>query len=859
MADNKKATVVVLSRNLTTGLSVVRSLGAAGHTVDLIANVEKTGKSEFIAKSKYVNETIEVCSKSDKNGEDGTLIYALLKYAAEKEEELVLLPTDEYTTLVVDQHYLILEPHFALPSVGKGKNGSITRHMDRSVQAALAREAGIATPIEWILPLNASLDIPKKMVYPCFVKPMDSLSGYVSDFSACNDEEELMTHLRNLKNKNSDRSVIVQEFLEIDDEFVVSGVCLGDNVIVPGAIKKLDLAQHSDRVPITGEVVSFDVLGESKERILSMLKSLNYTGLFNIEFIVSNGVLYFCEINFYSNILDYAYFENGVNLPDLYAKGVLGTLSQDDSVKVQEPGKGFVYEIAAWTDYIRQFITREELEAYLTNDNTKFIINEDDSDPEFFYFKQIVAVNRIPGAQVKTSMRGRIRDFKGNFKTFLRNIKYTILGYPQMKPENQRNPESEFPRVVVLGRNYCSNLTMARGIGKAGYEVEILRIFQRKPKFRNVMKWLKPDAYSKYVKAYRVCVSRRSSRVVKMLKKMADPDRRMLLIPTDDYTAHIADMNYDALSPYYMMPNVEGIPGEISRLMSKEVQTEMARAAGLPVLNSCVIRTTCGMFTIPESVTYPCFIKPNISKNGSKTKMRRCDSEEELREVLTEYSEKKDIEFLVEDFVEIGREYSLLGVSTKEGVNGPGFFMAEEGGVNEHRGVALIGKVLPCSTMQDLIDNLIKFIGTFNYTGLYDVDLIETVDGKVYFVEVNMRFGGSGYSITESGINLPGMFADYMLKGTPIDLNCKLEDEDTGKRFISEKILIEEYEKGRLSMGKIRESMAATDIQFVKCADDPKPYKHFKRYYSFASLLNKKNRLAERKEAKLRAEEQKAL
>lgn len=858
MTGKKEASVVVLSRDLATGLSVVRSLGAAGHTVDLIASVGKSGRSEFISKSKYVNSTVEVCTKMAKNGEDSFLVYSLLKYASECEERLVLIPTDDYTTLVVDQNRAILKPRFILPSAAKNEDGSLISYMNRSEQAAMARAVGLATPIEWIIPLNQEIVIPAKMVYPCIVKTENSLRGYNKDALACNDEEELLAHLKQMKNKNPNRSVIVQEFLEIDEEFELSGVCFDDNIIIPGVLKKTELAQYSNRVPVTGKVVPFDVLGDAKEKIIAMLKSLNYSGIFNVEFLISNGVLYFCEINFRCGILDYAYFNSGVNLPDLYVKGTLNQDIQNELLEVKEFGKGFVYEVAVWKDYIKQLITREELEVYLMNDDVKFVINDDDSNPEFDYFRQTVAKKKkTESVPKKVSPKEKIRKFvrrrKRNFKAFLRSVKYRFLGYPQMKAENQRNPEAEYPRVVVLGRNYCSNLTMARGVGRAGYDVEILRIFQRKPKFKDVMKWLKPDAYSKYVKAYRVCVSRRSSRVVKMLKQMGDADRRMLLIPTDDYTTHIVDMNYEELSQYYVMPNVDGIPGEISRLMSKEVQTEMARAAGLPVLNSCVIRTTCGMFTIPDSVTYPCFIKPNISKNGSKTKMRRCDSEEELREVLTEYSEKKDIEFLVEDFVEIGREYSLLGVSTKEGVNGPGFFMAEEGGVKEHRGVALIGKVLPCSTMQELIDNLIKFIKTFNYTGLYDIDLIETVDGKVYFVEVNMRFGGSGYAITESGINLPGMFADYMLKGEPIDLTCKLEDEETGKRFISEKILIEEYVKGRLSMAKVKESMNETDIQFVKCDEDPKPYQHFKKYYAFASLLNKKNSRLERKEEALRA------
>ena len=148
------------------------------------------------------------------------------------------------------------------------------------------------------------------------------------------------------------------------------------------------------------------------------------------------------------------------------------------------------------------------------------------------------------------------------------------------------------------------------------------------------------------------------------LKKMADPDRKMLLIPADDLIAYIADDYLEELQEYYLLPNIDNKAGAVIRMMNKGVQKELAEKAGLPVLNSCVIKTIDGEFEIPESVTYPCFIKPNISRNSSKSRMRKCDSEDELRGYLTEFSQKKDIEMLVEDYVDIKREYSLIGIST---------------------------------------------------------------------------------------------------------------------------------------------------------------------------------------------------
>ena len=146
----------------------------------------------------------------------------------------------------------------------------------------------------------------------------------------------------------------------------------------------------------------------------------------------------------------------------------------------------------------------------------------------------------------------------------------------------------------------------------------------------------------------------------------------------------------------------------------------------------------------------------------------------------------------------------------------------------------MTGRILPCSDFQPLIDDLIKFVDSLGYEGLYDVDLIESVDGKMYFVEINMRFGASGYAVTKCGVNLPGMYADYMLTGKPLDMECEVTP---GKTFVSEKVLIEEYTMGRLSWSDLKRAMKESDVHFVKNDDDRKAYRHFRKFYPLAALM----------------------
>ena len=69
---NNKPLVIVLSRNYSTGLGVIRSLGKAGYTVDLIASTKKKGSSRIASCSKYVRQSVEViCPEIQEDTGDG--------------------------------------------------------------------------------------------------------------------------------------------------------------------------------------------------------------------------------------------------------------------------------------------------------------------------------------------------------------------------------------------------------------------------------------------------------------------------------------------------------------------------------------------------------------------------------------------------------------------------------------------------------------------------------------------------------------------------------------------------------------------------------------------------------------------
>ncbi len=834
MSELTKPTAVVLAADCFTALGVVRSLGAAGYPTVLVAGVSRAGQFSVAAASRFLKSFTEVVlPKNDQEAADQLLAQALLKHAVQEGPQPILLPGDDKAVPVLERLRSQLASQFRMPQVPQ-ELGDLLE--DREALLNRAEQAGLRIRKEWELPLEEDLILPGDMVFPCICKQIEEDGGRTHKSVVCADEDHFRIYMLKLRSREAQGMIRVREYLDWDHELEVMGLCLDQQVILPGVIRKEFKAEYDSSHTQIGVVEPISPIEEVREPITRMLQALHYTGMFYIQLKQVEDKLYFSSIRFCGSRNGYALFKAGANLYGALADALSGQTPQPDLSRMTY-GKHFLHEQTAWQDYNKGYTTKEDLEDALAFADLCLLQDETDPEPGKLFMSQMQ----------KTAFKGKLRRFKQStkktlkrlvnvFRPFLRTAKYRLLGYPQMKKENHRNRYSDKPRIVIAGRNYCSNLCLARAFGAAGYEVEILRIFVVKPKPHDLMKILKPDAYSRYIKAYHVCISRRKSApVVDKLLAMADSHRKMLLIPADDLCANIVDENYNKLSKHYLIPNVNRKPGEINRLMSKEAQKQLAKEAGLPVINSCVIKTHKGKFEIPETVTYPCFMKPNISKNGLKSRMRRCDSEEELRAYLTEFSARNDVEMLVEDFVEIGREYSILGVSTPGCAIGPGFFGAEQGGHDSRRGVALVGEVVSCEARQQLIDDIVKFIGTLNFEGLFDVDLIETQDGKMYFVELNMRFGGSGYAITRSGVNLPGMFADYMIQGKPLDPAVRLENP--GKRFVSEKIMIEEYMTGYLTWSQVRKLRKDVDIHFIEDDVDKAAYRHFRKFYLIATLM----------------------
>lgn len=815
--DNSKPLVIVLSRNYSTGLGVIRSLGSAGYQVDLVASTKKKGSSIIASSSKYVHRSIEVLSQKIQGDRGEDIIEVLKEYEKEYDGNKVLFPADDFTAKVVAFHQDALKGGFVMPGIISEADHTFRDAMKKSFQAKLAKEAGLLTAEEWVVSLREEeITLPEDVSYPCFVKPLQSVSGSKSEMRRCDSAEELANHLQKMKEFYSDRKVLVQEYLEIDKEYDLSGVCIDQEIIIPGLIEKTRIAQYELGVTMCGKMISLEVLGDIKEKIYEMLKKLRYQGMFDMELCVCGDEIYFNEINLRSGGPNFSYFLNGVNLPDILIKELMGEGHAPEEEQIKAYGKSFVYEKVAWEDYIYSHMTKQELKACIEGADHKLLDYAEDPRPGEIFNKRI----RLSAAKHRMK--------KGKKKQVVNNNK----------------KESKRPSVIVTGRNYCNILTMVRSLGEAGYDVDILRVLRKKRTPKNILTTMNPEAYSRYKRKYVECIATDDRNVVDHMLKMAEADEKKLLIPVDDYAASVVDQNYDELKEHFVIPNIGGKQGEICRLMDKNEQKLLAKDFGLPMLASVLVKSLDGKYELPENIIYPCFIKPNVSMKSTKATMKRCENEQELKETLDKYAQKGDFEMLVEEFVNIKHEYSILGFSSGTKVCAPGIFKVTEGGHRERKGVSITGETVDDTAFRSLIDQCSEFVKSLDYMGLFDVDLIETTNGDVYFIELNLRGGASIHLFTKAGANLPGMMADYVVKGCEPNESDRLKD--IGKSFVSEKVLLEEYARNDVDKTKMEKIIESADVQFVDDSSDPNPQIYFNKIYNIADVYRYLYKLRDR-------------
>lgn len=382
------------------------------------------------------------------------------------------------------------------------------------------------------------------------------------------------------------------------------------------------------------------------------------------------------------------------------------------------------------------------------------------------------------------------------------------------------------PQVVIIGHGYTSRLSIIRSLGVIGCEITVVvQAFHSR-----LGRWLRfdggtpVDCCSKYVRRVLWCPAESETEMVRLLlDKCTVPGQKVVLLPDSDFATAVVDRHAAELAPHFRFPNVGGTPGALEPWMDKSRQKALAQAVGLPVAAAVVVAAG-EEGPLPADIPYPCFTKPVETIRGGKT-FRRCDDEAALRQALAEIARHGGRQVLVEQYMSIGTEYAVLGFSDGQEVCIPAVIEFLEPG-QRHFGIARTGRVLPPDAFAPLLAQFRDFVRRIGFSGLFDIDFYES-GGVVYFSELNLRFGGSGYAVTRAGVNLPALYVRSVCGEDTAALPRTVTQPMT---FVNERMCIDDWSFYYLTEAECRARIAAADIRFVADADDPGPQRKLDRY-----------------------------
>ena len=382
-------------------------------------------------------------------------------------------------------------------------------------------------------------------------------------------------------------------------------------------------------------------------------------------------------------------------------------------------------------------------------------------------------------------------------------------------------------RVVIIGHGYTSRLSLIRSLAELGCEITVVVTVLRGWLGRMVhFEGGKPvDCCSKYVSRYLYGSGQDEEKLIALLlEKCACHGQKTILIPDSDFSAAAVDRYQERLAADFLFPHIGHTPGAVEHWMHKTVQKALAAEVGLPVTGDCTVQIRSGRYEMPAAVRYSCFTKPLATISGGKGYLRRCDDEASLRRVLDAVArEIPNTDVLVEDYKTIAKEYAVVGFSDGENVVIPGVIEFVENS-RSHVGIARQGLIRPVAGFEAILSRFSEFVRRVGFYGLFDIDFWES-GGVLYFDEMNLRFGGSGYAYTAAGANLPALFV-RSLTGAPLSPPMVT----TTASFVNERMVIEDWNFLFLSTSEKRQIFRNADIHFVFDERDPGPQRRLRRY-----------------------------
>lgn len=320
---NGKIDFILFGEGNYNTLGVLHCMAAKGVDVFLllVGSGKRVLKGEVLGYSKYAQYGHSV---QDEN--EG--LEWLLAHKKEFPQRTVIYPTSDTAESLLDSCYDVLSRYYVFPNCGK--QGEVTRLMEKSVQNAMAMQHGIRT-IKSIYTNDSEYNI-DKVEYPCMLKPLVSISGSKGDMRVCANRQELDEALASAKNT---KEFILQQYIHNEADLLFLGIRLPNGEVwIPSLVKKPGVSSTGE---YTNAIVTTFVpehLPELEE-VKAFVSALNYVGPFSIEFGLEKEKNYFFEINLRNDGTSHYPLSSGGNIAYVYYRACKGLLTADDMAYTQ--------------------------------------------------------------------------------------------------------------------------------------------------------------------------------------------------------------------------------------------------------------------------------------------------------------------------------------------------------------------------------------------------------------------------------------------------------------------------------------------------------------------------------------------
>ncbi len=204
---------------------------------------------------------------------------------------------------------------------------NINRAEDRHVFSKLLDILGIDQPA-WaeLTTLSAAVQTAEKLGYPVLVRPSYVLSGAAMSVSL--DKDTLVKFLKRAVDISSDHPVVISKFVENAREIEIDGVAKKGNLVVYAITEHVENAgTHSGdaTVVLPPQRTYIETIRRARHIAKAIVKELNITGPFNIQFLAKDNKLQVIECNLRaSRSFPFVSKVTGYNFIDIATRAMLG-------------------------------------------------------------------------------------------------------------------------------------------------------------------------------------------------------------------------------------------------------------------------------------------------------------------------------------------------------------------------------------------------------------------------------------------------------------------------------------------------------------------------------------------------------